>query len=250
MEIKDIYSFAIDSEKMQEENICIADNIIRETKLFVYKVSQLGINIPTIKKCVRIIIVLENRVEILQSNKMSISLGERDICIADPEFDIAIKAVSDNASVILLLRELTETEFEEFKKGKTELPYVAEYLKAKKYTEECKSPKTISRMLVPARIVPRFSMGSVQTSGDDLIEKHAHPMLEQYFISMKENNCSVLVDEVIMPFGGNTLLHIPLGSEHGVKSEKDQVVHYFWLDFLFDESGLKYMDTEHILLDE
>ena len=250
MEIKDIYTFAIESKKVGEENICIADNIIQGTKLIFYKIPPSGVLIPTINKCARIIIVFENGVEIAQNNKKGISLGEKDTYIADPQFDVLIKATSDNASVILLLRILTETEFEEFKKAKNELPYVAEYLKAKKYTEECKSPKTISRMLVPARIVPRFSMGSVQTSGDDLIEKHAHPMLEQYFISMKENNCSVLVDEVIMPFGGNTLLHIPLGSEHGVKSEKDQVVHYFWLDFLFDESGLKYMDTEHILLDE
>lgn len=104
-------------------------------------------------------------------------------------------------------------------------------------------------MLVPARIVPRFAMGSVQTSGPDFIATHTHPMVDQYFFGLEENRCIALIDGKEVPFGGNTLLHIPLGADHGVKLEYHHVCHYLWIDFLLNEDGLEYMDQAHKIKD-
>ena len=192
------------------------------------------------------------RIIILLRGKGTIDIGgklfhasEKDLFIQKP--DQPFKIISNEDIVLIeLLRYLTEEEFAEICIS-DQLPYFADYNMAQTYTEECKSEKTISRMLVPARVIPRFAMGSVQTSGKDMVEKHSHPMLEQFFLGMADNNCTALIDEVEFPFGSNTLLHIPLGSNHGILSSEDQQVHYYWMDFLFGEEGLKYMDTAHVM---
>ena len=81
----------------------------------------------------------------------------------------------------------------------------------------------------------------------DLIAKHTHPMLEQFFFGLDENNCIALIDDVRYPFTGNMLLHIPLGSDHGVLLEETHACHYLWMDFLLNEEALRYMDEAHRL---
>ena len=167
-----------------------------------------------------------------------------------PRADKALKARAMEASgFVELIRALDPNEYVPFC-AQPELPYCLEYSAAAKYTEECKSPKTISRMLVPQRLVPRFAMGSVETHGEDMVAKHTHPMLEQYFFGLAENNCLAMIDDLLLPFGGNELLHIPLGSDHGILLHEDHCAHYIWMDFLFDEEGLEYMDSAHRLIDE
>lgn len=159
-----------------------------------------------------------------------------------PNEEVRICAAEDS-TFIELIRELSADEMAEI--DSADLPYCLAYSDAKTYSEDCKSPKTISRMLVPARLIPRFAMGGVETGGDDMVEQHSHPMLEQYFFGLPDNNCDVIIDDICVPFGGNVLLHIPLGSEHGVLSRGTQKVNYLWLDFLLDSRGLEYMDSAH-----
>lgn len=170
-------------------------------------------------------------------------MNENDVYVQKPDMSVSVRT-GEEAIVVELIRRVTEQEFGQFS-GCEQLPYLASYQNAKTYREECKSEKTINRMLIPARIVPRFAMGSVETSGVDRVEPHSHPMLDQFFLGMRDNHCTVIADGQRQRFESGVLLHIPLGSNHGVVSEQEDCVRYYWMDFLFDEEGLAYMDSAH-----
>jgi hypothetical protein len=95
-------------------------------------------------------------------------------------------------------------------------------------------------------MIPRFAMGSVETYGDDLIGQHTHPLLDQFFFSFPENDMDLLIDDFSLNMKGDTLLHIPLGSNHGVRVAGKQCAHYLWIDFLLYPEGLTYLDETHI----
>jgi hypothetical protein len=129
-------------------------------------------------------------------------------------------------------------------------PYFMSYAQCKTYQEEIKSEKTVSRMLVPEQVVPRLSIGSVQTTGPDIIAAHQHPMLEQLFYGLKENSCNVHADGHETFFGERTLLHIPLGSNHGVRVDEGNTIHYMWMDFFRHQEDVSYITESHIINDE
>ena len=58
-------------------------------------------------------------------------------------------------------------------------------------------------MIVDADILPRFAMGSVETYGDDRVEKHAHPGIEQFFFNFEESNMIVMIDDPQGAFYGS-----------------------------------------------
>lgn len=126
--------------------------------------------------------------------------------------------------------------------------YFAHYQECQPYQEEIKSPKTVSRMLIPGDIVPRMSMGSVQTSGPDVVASHSHPMLEQLFYGLQGNSCSVMADGHEAPFEEDTLLHIPLGSNHGVRVGRERFLHYIWMDFFRTQQDMSYLSDSHFLI--
>ncbi len=105
------------------------------------------------------------------------------------------------------------------------------YSQCEAYSETIKSPKTISRTIVPPDIIPRFCMGSVEALGPDQVAPHSHPMLEQLFLGLPGNACVVTADEAETAFGERALLHIPLGSRHGVRVGEGCTMHYVWMDF-------------------
>jgi hypothetical protein len=89
-----------------------------------------------------------------------------------------------------------------------------------------------------------------ETTGPDQVAKHTHPMLEQLFLGLPGNDVSVMADSYETMFGENELLHIPLGSNHGVKVENGKTLHYIWVDLFAHASEMDYMKDNHILLDE
>ena len=101
--------------------------------------------------------------------------------------------------------------------------------------------------MVRQRNVPRFAMGSVESYGPDAVQPHAHPLLDQFFFSFPENHMTVLIDEERICLPGNTMLYIPLGSNHGVDVKDGEVMHYTWIDVMVDrkESTAK-LDKNHI----
>ena len=125
-------------------------------------------------------------------------------------------------------------------------PLFCVYSKCPTYREKIKSPKTVSRTLIPTRTVPRFCMGSVQSAGPDEVKPHRHPMVDQLFIGLSENACTVIADGKEMAFRENSILHIPLGASHGIKVDEGQTLDYLWLDFFKDSSQMSYIEREHI----
>jgi hypothetical protein len=124
-------------------------------------------------------------------------------------------------------------------------PYFRRYAQCEPYAEAIKSPKTISRTIVPAHTLPRFCMGSVETVGPDTVGAHAHPMLEQLFFGLPANACVVTADGTEAVFGDGMLLHIPVGSWHGVRVEEGRRLHYVWMDFFRNEEDLTYIREQH-----
>ena len=127
----------------------------------------------------------------------------------------------------------------------SQLPYFINYADAHTYSEDCKSEKTVSRMLLPPRIVPSLAVGSVETYDKDRVEAHQHPDVEQLFFGFSENDMHLLIDGELFYMGANTVVHIPLASNHGVEVADGGCAHYVWIDYIINEKGLLYMDSAH-----
>ena len=154
--------------------------------------------------------------------------------------------VQRTAHVLEIRWELTDADRAELAGKKAQFPVTQLYEDAMQYRDPFKSEKTISRAIVPHRTLPRFAMGSVETYAIDLIGQHEHPLLDQFFFSFPENNMTLLIDDLRYPMGPDALLHIPLGSNHGVSVTGDEVAHYIWIDFIPDpERGNAYLDEVH-----
>ncbi len=128
-------------------------------------------------------------------------------------------------------------------------PYFMTLSQCKPYKENIKSEKTVNYMLVPDDIVPRFSLGTVQTTGPDRVEAHSHPFLEQLFFGLGKNDCCVHADDHETRFGADTLLYIPSGSHHGVRVEDEKCLHYVWLDFFKTLKDIRYIRENHVFED-
>jgi hypothetical protein len=126
-------------------------------------------------------------------------------------------------------------------------PLVRKFSDCPAYREAIKSPKTISRTLLPENFVPRMALGTVETTGPDAVGRHAHPMLEQFFLGLKDNRITVLADDAQAELPEFALLHIPLGSNHGVEVAAGHKLHYVWMDFFMSKDGQEWLKThEHI----
>ena len=121
-------------------------------------------------------------------------------------------------------------------------PFALAYADAPRYTEACKSAATISRTLVPKGAVPRFAMGTVEVPGPDAVAPHAHPMLEQLFLGLPGCDAVVEADGERAPLRAWTLLHVPLGSTHGVAVQAGRHLHYVWIDVFFSRAGEAWLD--------
>ncbi len=124
------------------------------------------------------------------------------------------------------------------------LPYFKKLSDGERYAERIKSPKTISRTLLPPLIVPRMAMGTVKSLGPDAVALHCHPMLEQYFLGLEGNDITVITDGVRTSLKANELMHIPLGSNHGVEVAEGSRLHYLWIDFFLNRQGQDWL-KEH-----
>ncbi|MBL7696938.1 MAG: right-handed parallel beta-helix repeat-containing protein [Chitinophagaceae bacterium] len=164
--------------------------------------------------------------------------------------EASIAADSNNLGMLEIVVSLREDEMQLFKQQQDALPYFVDYTKSRQYREAIKSEKTISRMILPEGIVPRFCMGSVETTGPDEIGAHTHPMLEQLFFGLANNDCVVTADGIKAGFRENMLLHIPLGSRHGVKVHDGKRLNYIWMDHFRNSEDMIYIKANHIMKDE
>lgn len=134
--------------------------------------------------------------------------------------------------------------------GNNAVPYVRKFTDSTPYTEAIKSPKTVSRTILPKNIVPRLVMGTVETTGPDAVGRHKHPMLEQLFVGLRENNCTVSADEARISFPPLSILHIPLGSMHGVEVAEGNKLYYIWIDCFATKEGQEWLKTHKPVQEE
>lgn len=171
--------------------------------------------------------------------------AERVTFVPAPEKPMTLSAKNDT-QIVEIVWDITEEDVRLRAEYGTEFPLVKPYATAIQYVDPNKSPKTISRMMIPHKIVPRFAIGSVESYGYDYVKPHSHPMLDQFFFSFPENNMSLIINGEHIPMDGNVMVHIPLGADHGVEVTGTDHLHYMWIDFLPDnEAGLRRLDERH-----
>jgi len=132
----------------------------------------------------------------------------------------------------------------------TQNVYCAKFTDCQSYSEAIKSQNTVSRTILSNEYIPRVAMGTVKTKGPDKVAAHEHPMLEQLFLGLSENNCIVCADDDQVDFPEHSILHIPLGSSHSVAVEKDEVLYYVWMDFFLDKKGEEWLKTHNVDADQ
>ena len=194
--------------------------------------------------CYRIFVLIDGEI-VFETGGKEYAYGERVSFIPDPALDVTLKSKS-GAQVLEICWAVQEGDDALLEEYQTDFPYRQPYATSKQYRDKNKSDKTISRVMVEQRNVPRFCMGSVETYGYDVVQSHDHPMLDQFFFSFPENDMDVLIDFEPIPMPGNMLMYIPLGSMHGVEVAEGKRLHYMWIDFYQGEEGLKRLDTSHI----
>lgn len=121
--------------------------------------------------------------------------------------------------------------------------YFTKFSECEPYTEKIKSPNTVSRTVLPAGIVPRVSLGTVEAHGPDRVGAHEHPMLEQLFLGLVKNDITVHADDSSVAFKEYSLLHIPLGSSHWAEVDQGKKMYYLWMDFFGDKNGQEWLKT-------
>lgn len=179
------------------------------------------------------------------AGRINIAVAGRYVFIPGPEQRAEFQAQTCTR-MLEIGWEIPPDNREEWKSGACgAFPCVQEYITSIQYRDKNKSDKTISREMVRQRIVPGFCMGSVESYGYDKVAQHPHPMLDQFFFSFPENDVDVLIDDFKVPMKGDTLLHIPLGSNHGVEVLEPNHMHYIWIDFFLGQAGLDRLDSSH-----
>ena len=183
--------------------------------------------------------------------KYSFSANDKEVDVEGryifiPGFDQVAEFKAESKTRLIVIQwDIPENGKDEWKNSKHRFPYIQEYITSTQYRDANKSDKTISREMVQQRIVPGFCMGSVESYGYDKVAQHPHPMLDQFFFSFPENDIDVLIDDFKVPMKGDTLLHIPLGSNHGVEVLDGNHMHYIWIDFFLGQAGLDRLDRSH-----
>ncbi|MFP6590713.1 MAG: hypothetical protein VCE12_09350 [Candidatus Latescibacterota bacterium] len=103
-------------------------------------------------------------------------------CHATP---LTVEATDSPLLFLELVVDLSPADMDELERNVAGFPLFISYSDCKTYSERIKSDKTISRTLLPEYTFPRLCVGSVETTGDDRVAAHEHPMLEQLFLGLQ-----------------------------------------------------------------
>ena len=181
----------------------------------------------------------------MESGETRTAFAERVTFVPAPECGMKLIAKT-RLQLVCIEWDITEEDIRLRAEYGTSFPLVQPYATSIQYVDPNKSPKTISRMMIPHKMIPRFAIGSVESYGYDYVKPHSHPMLDQFFFSFPENEMSLIINGEKIPMAGNEIVHIPLGADHGVEVTGTDHMHYMWIDFLPDnEAGIKRLDERH-----
>jgi hypothetical protein len=201
------------------------------------------------KKKLRILLFTSGSGNVMQDG-LNFAIDELALFVPDIHREFLITSGNKSLSYLEIVLHLTSEDMQSLDGQKGLFPYYIRYSECRQYDENIKSAKTVNRTILSEDIVPRLCIGSVQTSGPDQVDPHVHPMLEQLFFGLSGNDVVVSADSAEARFLGKDLLHIPLGSRHGVKVEAGKELHYIWIDLFHSQEGMDYIRNTHILKDE
>ena len=236
------------------ENTQVYSKTILENEIKGIHVAQISISdqnaiIDKTQKGYKTIYLFIKGKGIVSANKKKYEIVPETILLPNSLNKVTIKsAKNDTLSFLKISSKLTAQDLEDLKDfpdENTKHVYYAKFTDCKSYTEPIKSPNTVSRTILPSKYIPRIAMGTVQTTGPDKVGAHEHPMLEQLFLGLSENDCVVYADDAKVDFPEFSVLHIPLGSSHSVSVEKDKVMYYVWMDFFRDKKGEEWLKTHN-----
>ena len=148
--------------------------------------------------------------------------------------------------LVRFTKKYSEQDIEDLKTFPTENKYeiyFTKFLDCHPYTEKIKSPNTVSRTVLAADIVPRVSLGTVETIGPDGVGAHEHAMLDQLFLGLTNNDIVVHADKKSTKLKAYSLLHIPIGSSHWATVGKNKTMYYLWMDFFLTKEGQAWLKT-------
>lgn len=184
---------------------------------------------------------------ILNSDTLSFQIVPESIAIPLSFDNMNIDvAQGDTLHYISFTKKITAEDYEDFSGYPQENKYDIFFTKfsdCEPYTEKIKSPKTISRTVLPQDIIPRVALGTVETAGPDEVGAHKHPMLDQLFLGLTDNDIVVYADGKSVEFGKYSLLHIPIGSSHWVSVHEEKKLYYMWMDFFINREGQEWLKT-------
>ena len=184
---------------------------------------------------------------ILKADTLSIGLVPESLAIPvqykNVTINVAEGEVLHYVRFIKKLSEQDKKDMEEFPDKNKYNIYFTKFSDCQPYTEKIKSPNTVSRMVLPGDIIPRVALGTVKASGPDRVGSHIHAMLDQLFLGLAGNDITVRADGTSIKLGEFSLLHIPLGSAHGVSVEKNKQMYYLWMDFFLSKEGQVWLKT-------
>jgi hypothetical protein len=181
------------------------------------------------------------------ADTMTYNIVPESIAIPFSLNSITIKIpAGDTVHFVKFTKKLSVQDLEDMKAFPAENKFTVYFKKfsdCTPYTEKIKSPNTVSRTVLPADILPRVSLGTVGTSGPDAVGAHKHPMLDQLFLGLAQNDITVHADDKSVNLGEFSILHIPTGSSHWATVEKDKKMYYLWMDFFLTKEGQIWLKT-------
>ena len=247
VKLEDVRFTAVDTgAKGEQRTLLLADEIPGAAVYFHSLPAGASYRVPAQQDHFVIFFLLTGEASFTGRGK-SVTYAEKAFYTDLPSEETEVSALRD-ATFLEICWEQEKEDFEELEKSKDAFPLTAPYEDTVQYRDFFKSETTISRQIVKQSLIPRFAFGSVEANADDLVGMHAHPLLDQFFFTFDDNDMDVLIDCRILPLKGNTLLHIPLGSNHGVIAKGSQRMHYLWLDFIPPVnrvSAVAYLDETH-----
>lgn len=217
---------------------------IREVTVDFVTVAGTGRHVEPVRKDSAVVwLVLDGR-GTMQTRDRKFEVDGETIARAPQGWDWRIEAAPGSAlHLVRVRRDLTAGDLEELKKFPEHqaAPLVKKFRECTPYREAIKSAKTVSRTLLPENYVPRMAMGTVETTGPDVVGAHRHPMLEQIFLGLRGNDITVTADEASANLKEFSILHIPLGSNHGAQVDAGRKLHYIWMDFFMEKEGQEWL---------
>jgi len=159
-----------------------------------------------------------------------------------------LKAYDSDVTVLKFSYDLIDADIDNRDEMVYSSPFFLEYSDSIKYGESIKSAKTVSRSIIPSGTVPRFSMGTVQTRGYDKVSPHIHDNVEQLFLGLDNNRCTVKIEDASVDFIEDMVIYIPMGKEHGLEVEHGADMNYLWVDFFVDRD-MSHLSKNHFSID-